>query len=83
MKDILKTSSAEEENILGNVALSLQRRKRNSCECSAPVGCYTRPPNSTPSLPFPGMTNTSTLYTIPLVAIVGMRSYKEDIGEIS
>jgi hypothetical protein len=28
MKDILKTSSAEEENILGNVALSLQRRKR-------------------------------------------------------
>ena len=26
------------------------------------AGCYTRPPNSTLSLPFPGMTNT--LYTI-------------------
>jgi hypothetical protein len=50
--DILKTSSAEEENILGNLALSLQRRKR-----------IFWPPNSTLSLPFPGMTNT--LYTIP------------------
>ena len=33
-----------------------------------PLGCYTRPPNSTLSLPFPGMTNT--LYTIgPLIKV--------------
>jgi hypothetical protein len=40
--------------------------RKHSCECKRPLDCYTRPPNSTLSLPFPGMTNT--LYTIgPLI----------------
>ena len=68
MKDILKTSSAEEENILGNVALSPPAEEENILANVRPLGCYTRPPNSTLSLPFPGMTNT--LYTIgPLIKV--------------
>ena len=56
---ILKTSSAEEEG------------RGHSCECSAPLCCYTWPPNSALSLPFPGMTNT--LYTIPTLTRVPER----------
>src|SRR6516165_8942807 len=49
-------------------ALPSSGGRGHSCECKRPLGCYTRPPNSTLSLPFPGMTNT--LYTIgPLIKV--------------
>src|SRR6516225_9832390 len=49
-------------------ALPSSGGRKHSCECKRPLGCYTRPPNSTLSLPFPGMTNT--LYTIgPLIKV--------------
>src|SRR6516165_5958565 len=43
-------------------ALPSSGGRKHSCECKRPLGCHTRPPNSTLSLPFPGMTNS--LYTI-------------------
>jgi hypothetical protein len=64
--------SAEEKNILGKCsALPSSGGREHSCECSAPLCCYARPPNSTLSLPFPGMTNT--LYTIPTLTRVPER----------
>src|SRR6516165_6654138 len=44
------------------------------------VGYYTRPPNSTLSLPFPGMTNT--LYTIAPLIKVSERGKTPYIGKV-
>src|SRR6516164_3950110 len=58
-------------------ALPSSGGRGHSCECKRPLGCYTRPPNSTLSLPFPGMTNT--LYTIgPLIKVAD----SEDCGQV-
>jgi hypothetical protein len=57
MKDILKTSSTEEENILGNVALSPPAEEEDILASVALPRLFHSATQFHP-LPFPGMTNT-------------------------